>query len=74
MDIEQLPPNQPNFLLVVILSGVALVVIFILAIVFVHFDGKHLTFRHHHANPTSQLVLPMPSNTPGRPMHDGFMS
>ncbi len=74
MDIEQLPPNQPNFLLVVILFGAALVVIFLLAIFFVHFDGKHLTFRHHHANPTSQLVLPMPSHAPGRPIPYGFMS
>jgi hypothetical protein len=60
MDIEQLPPNKPNFLLVVILSGVVLIAIFILAYFFVSFDGNHLTFRHHSAHPTSQLVLPAP--------------
>lgn len=58
MEIEQRPPNQPNFLLIVLLFGGALIVIFILAILFVRFDGKHLTFRHHGAHPTSQLVLP----------------
>jgi hypothetical protein len=35
--------------------------IFILAYLFVDFDGGHLTFRHHRAHPTSQLVLPAPS-------------
>jgi len=76
MEIEQLPPHQPNFLLVVILSGVALIVIFILAILFIGFDGKHLTFRHHRAHPTSQLVLPtsIHSHKFGCPIHDGFMS
>ncbi len=70
MEIEQRPPNQPNFLLVVILFGAALVVIFILAIFFVHFDGRHLTFGRRHAHPTSQLVLPAPvtrrSSTPSQ--------
>jgi hypothetical protein len=58
MEIEQLPPKQPNFLLVVILFGVTLLVVFVLAYLFVSFDGKHLTFHHHHAHPTSQLILP----------------
>ncbi len=58
MEIEQLPPKQPNFLLVVLLFGGALIVIFILALFFLRFDGKHLTFRHRQAHPTSQLVLP----------------
>jgi hypothetical protein len=58
MEIEQLPPKKPNFLLIVVLSSVALVLLFILAYLFVDFDGRHLTFRHHQAHPTSQLVLP----------------
>jgi tellurite resistance protein TehA-like permease len=58
MEIEQLPPKQPNFLRVVILFGVSLILIFILAMIFVRFDGNHLTFRHHSSHPTSQLVLP----------------
>ena len=66
MEIEQLPPKQPNFLLVVLLSGAVLVVLFILAYLFVDFNGHHLTFRHHQAHPTSQLVLPS-SPTPTSP-------
>ncbi len=63
MEIEQRPPNQPNFLLIVILFGVALIALFILAILFIGFDGKHLTFRHHQAHPISRLILRLPSPT-----------
>jgi len=62
MEIEQLPPKQPNFLLIVILFGLSILVIFVLAYFFVSFDGKHLTFRHHPAHPTSQLILPLHSS------------
>jgi hypothetical protein len=64
MEIEQHAPNKPNFLLVVLLSGAVLVLLFILAYFFIDFDGNHLTFRHHVAHPTSQLLLP---NTPPFP-------
>ncbi len=57
MKIEQLPPNQPSFLTVVLLFAAALIVILILAIFFLHLDAGRL-FRHHHKEPTSQLVLP----------------
>ncbi len=63
MEIEQLPPKQPNFLLIVALSAAALVGFFILAYIFVHFDRRHLGLRHHQAHPTSELVLPTPANT-----------
>jgi hypothetical protein len=63
MEIEQVSPNKPNFLLVVVLSGVVLIGLFILAYLFIDFDGNHLTFRHHHAHPTSRYVLPSPSST-----------
>jgi hypothetical protein len=59
MEIEQLPPKQPNFLLIVILFCVSLIVIFVLAYSFISFNGKPLNFRHHTAHPTSQLVLPL---------------
>jgi len=62
MEIEQISPKQPNFLLVVLLAGLTILVVFAFALFFVHFDGKHLTFRHHPAHPTSQLVLPAPIN------------
>lgn len=58
MEIEQLPPKQPNFLLIAVLFCVSLIVIFVLAYFFVSFNGKHLSFSHHSAHPTSQLVLP----------------
>jgi hypothetical protein len=74
MEIEQLPPKQPNFLLVVLLAAAALLVLFILAYLFVDFDGRHLTFHHHRAHPTSQLILPKTSQGFGCPIHDGFMS
>jgi hypothetical protein len=76
MQLEQLPPNKPNFLLVVLLSGAALIVIFLLAYLFVNFDGKHLTFRHHPAHPTSQLVLPtpIPSHPIERPVLNASMA
>ena len=59
--IEQQPPNKPSFLLVVLLSGVALIVIFILAVILLHLGGNRFgthTFRKH---PTSQLLLPLTS-------------
>ncbi len=62
MEIEQLPPKQPNFLLILILFCASLLVLFVLAYFFISFDGKHLIFRHHSAHPTSQLVLPFHSS------------
>jgi hypothetical protein len=61
MDIEQHAPNGPNFGLIVGLFCGTLLIIFVLAFFFVRFDGKHLTFRHHSAHPTSQLLLPTPN-------------
>jgi hypothetical protein len=58
MDIEQKYPKQPNFLLIVGLFCVTILVIFVLAYLFVDFDGKHLTFHHRRAHPTSELVMP----------------
>ncbi len=66
MEIEQLPPHKPNFLLILILFVVAILVIFVVAYFFVDFDGKHLTFRHHTAHHTSQLIVPAPP-TPSHP-------
>ena len=63
MDIEQLPPKKPNFSLILILFCASLLVLFLLACLFLRFDGKHLRLRHHDANPTSQLILPPRSTT-----------
>ena len=59
IQLEQLPPNQPSFLTVVLLFAAALIVIFIVAIFFLHLDRNKL-FRHLRHHPTSQLVLPSP--------------
>lgn len=63
MEIEQLPPEKPKFLLILILACAAILVLFVIAWSFVRFDGGHLGFRHHTAHPTSQLVLPAPART-----------
>jgi NADH:ubiquinone oxidoreductase subunit 6 (subunit J) len=63
MNIEQLPPNKPNFLLILYVFCGALVVIFVFALIFLHWDGKHLTFRHTHTQPTSYLSAPALSRT-----------
>jgi hypothetical protein len=65
IQIEQLPPNQPSFLTVVLLFAAALIVIFLLAIFFLHLDAGKL-FRRHPQQPTSQLILPFaPASSPG---------
>ena len=57
IQLEQLPPNQPSFLTVVLLFAGALIVIFILAMIFLHLDRNKL-FQRHPQHPTSRLVLP----------------
>jgi hypothetical protein len=59
-DIEQVRPNKPNFLLVVLLSGATLVVLFVIAYFVLHWSGSRLVPKHHSKEPTSQLVLPAP--------------
>ena len=58
MNVEQLPPNRPNFLLILVLFAVSIILIFVLAWFFIRGNANHLGFRHHSAHPTSQLVLP----------------
>ncbi len=40
--LEELPPNRPNFKLVVILFAVSIVVILVLAILFLRRDASHM--------------------------------
>jgi hypothetical protein len=58
MDINQYPPNKPNFGLVVALAGATLLLIFVVAYFFVRIEGNHLVFKHHSREPHSQLILP----------------
>jgi hypothetical protein len=63
IQLEQLPPNQPSFLTVVLLFAAAFIVILILAIFFLHIDRNKL-FHRHPQQPTSQLVLPSAPSQP----------
>ena len=57
--IEQQPPNKPSFLLVVLLSGAALIVIFIVAWTILRWGGGARFLNKSHRNvPTSQLIVP----------------
>jgi hypothetical protein len=58
MDINDYPPNKPNFGLIVALFCATLLVVFVLAYFFVRIDGNHLTFKHHSPEPHSLLILP----------------
>ena len=56
-------PKGPNFLLIVVLFGVAIILIFIAAYIFLLGGGKHVVPGKHDPHPTSQLVLPAARNT-----------
>lgn len=54
-------PKEANFGFVVVLAGLALAVIFIVAVAFVGLDGRNVLPRTRTPDfePTSQLVLPV---------------
>lgn len=57
MQIEQLPPNKPNFGKVVLLSGIALLIVFVAALIILRLSGKHLS-PNVGTKATSQLRRP----------------
>jgi len=59
MEIEQLPPNEPKFGLIVALFAVVILVIFVVAYFMLDWDGKRLVPHHFAKHPTSQLVMPV---------------
>jgi hypothetical protein len=61
MDIEQLPPNKPNFGLIVALFCATLLILFVFAYFFVRIEGNHLVFKHHNSEPHSQLLIEPPT-------------
>jgi hypothetical protein len=71
MEIEQLPPKRPNFLLIVVLSSAFMLVVFGLALAFVHFDGRHLHFGDRHNRDQAHAILlppPAPSSYRAAPV------
>ena len=58
MQLEQEPPNKPNFLGILLLAAGAIIVIFIIAIFVLHLDGGRRTHERFRKHPTSELVLP----------------
>jgi hypothetical protein len=57
--IEQQPPNKPSFLFVVLLSGLTLIIIFIIAWTILRWGGgARFLNRSHRKAPTSQLIMP----------------
>jgi len=59
MSLEQLPPNKPNFGLVVTLAMATLLVIFVIAYFTLDWDGKRLVPHHRGLHPTSELLMPV---------------
>lgn len=57
-------PKGPNFLLIVILFGIAIILIFIAAYIFLLGGGKHVVPGKHAPHPTSQLILPAAKDMP----------
>lgn len=64
MQVEQLPPNKPKFLLILILFCASILVIFLLAWIFLHFNSSNLRLRHQVHEPHSQLIMPAPASAP----------
>jgi hypothetical protein len=61
-NLEQLPPNKPNFLVVVLLFAGAIVAVFIIAYIVLELGGTRIIPKHHSKEPHSQLVLPASSS------------
>ena len=62
--IEQQRPHKPSFLLVVMLFAATIIIVFILAIVFLHLGGNKLGSHSVRKSPTSQLVRPKSTSPP----------
>jgi heme/copper-type cytochrome/quinol oxidase subunit 2 len=57
-------PNGPNFLLIVILSGIAILVILAVALFLVKHEGKKMEQHGANPEPNSRLQWPLPASTP----------
>jgi hypothetical protein len=59
MELEQKSPKKPNFLLVVLLSAGSILLIFLIALAAVGFDGKRLLHFGTSRSTKSELVMPL---------------
>ena len=55
-NIEQRPPNRPNFMLVLVLFGATIIAVFVIAYFVLDWDAGGLLPKRHAKHPTSQLV------------------
>lgn len=62
MRLEQEPPNRPSFLTVVLLSGAAIIVIFLIAYFVLDWSNSGIVPKRHFKHPNSQLILQAPSD------------
>jgi hypothetical protein len=58
MEIEQKPPNRPNFLLIVLMSGATILVILIAAYFLLHGEARHYLRPSPSQHPASELRAP----------------
>jgi hypothetical protein len=61
MDIEQLPPNKPKFLRILFIFCGTIIVIFAVALAFLHFDRRHITFNSTLPNHTQLTTAQHPT-------------
>ena len=64
--IYEKAPKGPNFLLIVILSGIAILVILGVALLLVKKDGGKMAPHGPNPAPNSRLILPVPAHAPAR--------
>ena len=59
MPLEELPPNEPNFGLVVALATAALLILFVVGYITLDWDGKRLVPHDFSKHNTSNLHHPI---------------
>ena len=55
-NIEQQPPNRPNFMLILVLFGATIIAVFVIAYFVLDWDAGGLLPKRHAKHPSSQLV------------------
>lgn len=63
MEIEQLPPKRPNFLLILLLSGVAILAIFGITLLYLHSGYRHRPIDGTRGDHAASLAAPVPQRS-----------